>query len=79
MCQKNPGFGHKKLQGRYFVHLDALLKRLQKVAEIAYMTSNLKWNESITFSHLLYLEKKHKGKHWYFFLLKTNWMIQWIQ
>jgi len=39
MCQKNPGLGHKKLHCRRCVCLDALLEKLQKVAEIAYITS----------------------------------------
>jgi len=38
MCQKNPGLGYKNLIVDV-VYLDALLKKLQKVVEIAYMSS----------------------------------------
>jgi len=58
MCQKNPGLGHKNLHCQCCVYLGALLKKLQKVAEIAYISSKAHSTKNST------LGKPNTSENW---------------
>ena len=55
---EEPRIRSQKLHCRCFVYLDALLKKLQKVAEIAYMSSTL----NIKYNHTAMARSRHHTK-----------------